>query len=190
MHGPVLETDRLIMRPWRTDDLQPFAALNADPEVMEHFPKRLTREETAAAVVRIHTSFEELGFGLWALEERDGASFIGFTGLSVPRFEATFTPCVEVGWRLARPFWGRGYATEAATAALDHGFERVRLKEIVSFTTTTNRRSQRVMQRLGMVHDQGQDFLHPNVAEGHHLRLHVLYRLTAQRWREQRAGLA
>ena len=188
MLGPVLETERLIMRPWRAEDLEPFAAMNADPEVMQHFPKRLTRAETMAAVQRIRTSFEELGFGLWALEVRDGPGFVGFTGLSTPHFEAPFTPCVEIGWRLARPYWRRGYASEAAQAALRFGFTSVRLKEIVSFTTPSNRRSRQVMERLGMVRDTSEDFLHPGLPAAHPLRLHVLYRLTVARWRARQEG--
>jgi ribosomal-protein-alanine N-acetyltransferase len=144
---------------------------------MEHFPAPLTRVESDAMVGRIETAFEVNGFGLWAVEVFGGPAFIGFVGLAVPRFEAHFTPAVEVGWRLAREHWGRGYATEAARAALDFGFGSAGLDEIVSFTVPANTRSRAVMERLGMTHDPSDDFDHPQIAPGHPLRRHVLYRL-------------
>ena len=171
------ETERLLMRSWREDDLAPFAALNADPGVMEHFPSTLTRQESDALVVRITAQLDDLGYGLWALEVRDSGEFVGFTGLALQTFPAHFTPAVEVGWRLKRSAWGHGYATEAALAALDYGFAVAELDEIVSMTAVTNVRSQRVMQRIGMTHDPADDFLHPNVPEGHRLQPHVLYRI-------------
>jgi RimJ/RimL family protein N-acetyltransferase len=161
--------------------------MNADPEVMEHFPSLLSREESDALVDRIMSGFERDGFGLWALELRDARRFMGFTGLSVPAFEAPFTPAVEVGWRLARWAWGNGYATEAATAALDFGFSRARLEEVVSFTSLQNRRSQAVMQRLAMTRDPADDFEHPRIPPGHRLRLHLLYRISRQAWSAGRA---
>jgi len=166
-----------VLRGWREEDRGPFAALNADPAVMEFMPRTLTRAESDGLVDRIVAHFGEHGFGLWALEAPGVAPFVGFTGLSVPRFEAPFTPCVEVGWRLAREHWGRGYAPEAARAALRHGFDRVDLEEIVSFTTVTNERSRRVMEKLGMTRDPSEDFDHPALPEGHPLRRHVLYRV-------------
>jgi ribosomal-protein-alanine N-acetyltransferase len=172
-----LRTERLVLRRWRPEDREPFAALNADPVVMEHFPAPLTREQSDELVDRILVAFEERGHGLWAVEVLDAGTFIGFTGLSVPGFQTSFTPCVEVGWRLARHAWGHGYAPEAARAALADGFGRLALDEVVSFTTTTNLSSQRVMQKLGMTRDPDDDFDHPNVPEGHPLRRHVLYRL-------------
>lgn len=128
-------------------------------------------------IARIEAHFSEHGFGLWALEIRKTGEFIGFTGLSRPSFETRFTPCVEVGWRLAQKFWGQGYATEAARAALEFGFQEKGLNEIVSFTVPANRRSIAVMERLGMSRDPLEDFDHPRVPEGHALRSHVLYRL-------------
>ncbi|WP_310738109.1 GNAT family N-acetyltransferase [Microbispora sp. H10949] len=169
-----IRTDRLVLRRWREEDKEPFAALNADPVVMEHFPATLTREESDTFVERIEAAFDERGFGLWAVEA-DGV-FIGFTGLQVPRFAAHFTPCVEIGWRLARSAWGHGYATEAARASLEHGFGTLGLTEVVSFTAVPNLRSQAVMRRLGMTRDPGEDFDHPVLPEGHPLRRHVLYR--------------
>ena len=177
-----LTTDRLLLRQWRDSDREPFAALNADPAVMEHFPAPQTREQSDALIDRNRPLIDERGWGLWALEVRDTGEFIGFTGLSVPSFEAHFMPAVEIGWRLAKGAWGNGYATEAARAALAHGFGPGGLDEVVSFTTTTNLPSQRVMQRIGMVHDQAGDFDHPRVEDGHSLQRHVLYRITRAQW--------
>jgi ribosomal-protein-alanine N-acetyltransferase len=151
--------------------------MNADPRVMEHFPKLMSREETEASCARIEAHFEEHGFGLWAVEIPGVAPFIGFIGLCVPRFEAHFTPCVETGWRLAAEHWGRGLATEGALAVLALGFESLGLAEIVSFTATGNHRSRRVMEKIGMRHDAAGDFDHPSLPAGHALSRHVLYRV-------------
>lgn len=172
-----LETERLILREWRDEDLEPFAALNADPEVMRHFPAPLSREESDAGAGRIRAHFAASGYGLWAVEVKGGAPFIGFCGLSVPRWEAWFTPCVEIGWRLARSAWGFGYATEGAREAARVGFEELGLDEIVSVAVVANARSRAVMDRLGMVQDG--EFDHPLIPEGSPLRRHVLYRLRA-----------
>jgi RimJ/RimL family protein N-acetyltransferase len=172
-----LQTDRLRLRNWLPGDREPFAALNADPRVVEHLPSALSREESDGLVARIDAHFGRHGFGLWAVEIHAGARFAGFLGLAVPGFEAHFTPCVEVGWRLAAELWGHGYATEAARAVLTFGFETLRLSEIVSFTVPGNVRSRRVMEKLGMRHDPVDDFDHPALPEGHRLRRHVLYRI-------------
>jgi RimJ/RimL family protein N-acetyltransferase len=172
-----LRTARLRLRRWRPADAAPFAAMNADPRVMEYFPAPLSREESDAVVARIEDHIERNGFGLWAVEIAGVAPFAGFVGLSVPRFETSFTPCVEIGWRLAAEFWGRGIATEGAQAALSFGFESLGLNEIVSFTVPENLRSRRVMEKLGMIHDLADDFDHPLLAAGHPLRRHVLYRI-------------
>ena len=164
------------MRAWREEDLAPFAAMNADPIVMEHFPSTLTWQESDALAVRITAQLDTLGYGLWALEVTKTGEFIGFTGLAVQTFPAHFTPAVEVGWRLKKPAWGHGYATEAALAALDVGWD-AGLDEIVSMTAVTNEPSQRVMQRIGMTHDPADDFDHPNVPDGSPLKRHVLYRI-------------
>jgi RimJ/RimL family protein N-acetyltransferase len=185
---PELRAERLLLRRWRSHDVAPFAALNADPEVMEHFPKPLSRDETEAFVQRIEEEFEELGHGLWAVEVSEGAPFIGFVGLHRHTFPAHFTPAVEVGWRLARPYWGQGYATEAAREALAFGFGRLSLGEIVSFTAPANSRSRRVMERLGLTHSVADDFDHPNVPEGHRLRRHVLYRMRREDWLRTAGG--
>jgi RimJ/RimL family protein N-acetyltransferase len=176
----VLTTARLRLRPWRDDDLAAFAALNADPEVMEHLPGVLTREESDAMVGRLRAHFDAHGFGLWAVDAGDGV--VGFAGLSVPRFDAPFMPAVEVGWRFARAAWGKGYATEAARAAMADGFGRLGLREIVSFTVPANGRSRRVMERLGMTHDEQDDFDHPVFPPGHRLCRHVLYRMKWEAW--------
>lgn len=180
MNPAGLRTERLLLRRWRPEDRVPFAAMNADSEVMEHFPAALTRAESDAFVDRIEAGFAAHGFGLWALEVAPpgelAGEFIGFTGLSVPSFEARFTPAVEVGWRLARPAWGHGYASEAARRALSAAFGEYGLPEAVSFTSVTNERSQAVMRRIGMTHDPADDFDHPRLPSGHRLRRHVLYR--------------
>jgi ribosomal-protein-alanine N-acetyltransferase len=177
----MLETPRLLLRRWRDEDREPFAALNADPEVMRYFPAPLTREQSDAMVDRIEAHFGEHDWGLWGVERRADGVFLGFVGLSPAVFEAPFTPAVEVGWRLAREAWGAGYATEAASAALADGFERLALVEIVSLTAVGNERSRRVMERLGMRRDPADDFEHPAVPPGHPLRPHVLYRLRRER---------
>lgn len=180
--GPELKTARLLMRRWAPSDAAPFAALNADPSVMEHFDRPLTRDESDRFIARIEKTFEERGFGLWAVEVAAGPPFIGFVGLWPAEFEAHFTPAIEVGWRLAREAWGHGYATEAAKAAVGFGFDELELDEIVSMTTHANVRSQRVMQRIGMVRDADDDFEHPSFPAGHPVRPHVLYRLPRERW--------
>lgn len=171
-----IRTDRLLLRRWRPEDREPFAALNADPRVTE-FLGALSREESDALAARIEAGFEQRGYGSWAVEVRGGAAFAGFVGLSVPRFEAHFAPCVEIGWRLAAQHWGHGYATEGARAALAFGFGTLGLEEIVAFTAPRNVRSRRVMEKIGMTYDPADDFDHPLLPEGHPLRRHVLYRI-------------
>ena len=166
-----------MLREWAPNDLAPFGALNADARVMEHYPSPLTRAQSDAFVQeRIVPQFAERGFGLWAVEVPDVARFVGYVGLDVPRFEADFTPCVEIGWRLAFPHWGHGYATEAAQLAIAFGFEQAGLDQIVSFTVPANRRSIAVMVKLGMSYVG--EFDHPRLAPDHRLRRHVLYRLS------------
>jgi len=177
MAAPSIQTERLTLRSFAEADRAPFAAMNADPEVMRHFREPLDRATSDGLIDRIIDAWEVDNLGLWAVERRLDGAFLGFVGLSVPTFEAHFTPAVEVGWRLARDAWGHGYATEAARAALAHGFETLGLEEIVSFTTVDNLRSRRVMERLGMTRDPADDFDHPGLPAGHQLRRHVLYRL-------------
>ena len=172
-----IETDRLILREWLPEDLAPFIALNKDPRVMECMPKLLTEAESTELANKIRTRFEKQGFGLFACVIKDTGEFIGYVGLNMPEFEAHFTPCVEIGWRLAYHAWGKGYASEAARAVLQVGFEKFVLDEIVAFTVPTNIRSRRVMEKIGMVHDLKGDFRHPKLPLDHPLSLHVLYRL-------------
>ena len=161
---PDLRGERVLLRAWCPTDLPAFAALNADPRVMEYLPKELSREESDALARRCQEGLDARGYGLWAVEVPGMADFIGYVGLSVPRFAAAFTPCVEVGWRIAHEHWGRGYATEAARLALAFGFGQAALEEIVSFTVPANRRSRAVMERLGMTHDPKEDFDPPTAA--------------------------
>jgi RimJ/RimL family protein N-acetyltransferase len=186
--SPLLEfdTERLRLRQWCPSDLEPFAALNADPRVMEFFPSVLGREASNAAVERWQAQIEARGWGLWAAEIRSTKEFIGFIGLQVPIAPLPFSPCVEVGWRLARNYWGRGYATEGARGAICQGFVQLGLAEIVSFTAVGNLKSRAVMERLGMQAAEG-TFEHPGVPEGSPVREHCLYRLTRDRWVEHRA---
>lgn len=172
-----MQTERLVLREWREQDRAPFAALNADPEVMEHFPATLSRAESDAMIDRHQDRLAAGEPGVFAAEVRASGEFIGFIGLAVPTFEASFTPCVEVGWRLARSAWGHGYATEGALAALEHGFTALGLEEIVSFTSVGNLRSRAVMERIGM--RRVEEFDHPRLPDGHPLQRHVLYRITS-----------
>ncbi len=174
-----LTTERLLLRRWLPADADAFAALNADPRVMEFLPAPLSRSQSDALLSSIQTHFHDHGFGLWAVQISTLVPFIGCVGLSVPRFAAHFTPCVEVAWRLAADYWGHGYATEAARAALTFAFEHARLPEIVSFTVPQNIRSIGVMKRLGMTRNPADDFEHPALPEGHELRRHVLYRIAS-----------
>jgi RimJ/RimL family protein N-acetyltransferase len=172
-----LSSGRIRLRRWRDEDREAFAAMNSDARVMEFFRSSLSRAESAAMVDCIQKDFSERGFGLWAIEVPAVAPFIGFAGFAVAGFNAHFTPCVEVGWRLAFEHWGHGYATEAAQLALGYGFGTLALSEVVSFTSATNHRSRAVMERLGMRRDPAEDFDYPSFPEGHPLRRHVLYRL-------------
>jgi len=177
MQEQVITTSRLVLRPWQEEDLEPFAILNADPRVMEHFPSVLSREESDSFAHAIIEHFQQRGWGLWAVSLCNEANFIGFIGLSYITFEAPFTPAVEVGWRLAYDHWGKGYATEGALASLQFGFETLLLDEIISVTAVCNERSKRVMECIGMTHNARDDFDHPKLPEGHRLRRHVLYRI-------------
>jgi RimJ/RimL family protein N-acetyltransferase len=172
---PELSTDRLVLRGWRESDLEPWAAMNADPEVREHFPELLTREQSAASMAHFQAELDQRGYGWWAVEVRATGEFIGFAGLDPVDEEMPFTG-VEIGWRLARSAWGHGYATEAALAVLAFGFDTLALPEILAMTATANVRSQAVMRRIGMTHDPADDFDDPTVPDGP-LRRTVLYRI-------------
>ncbi len=173
--GGDLRTARLLLRRWRPADRPAFAAMNADPRVMEHFPSVLTTEESDALADLIDLHFGRHGYGLWAAEIPGTAPFAGFIGLSIPAFAAPFAPCVEIGWRLAAEYWGRGYAVEGARAVLAHAFGELGLDEVVSFTVAGNVRSRRVMETIGMTRDPADDFDHPWLPAGS--RRHVLYRI-------------
>ena len=180
--GPELRTERLVLRRWRDRDRAPFASLNGDPFVMEHFPGTLTRAESDLLIERIEDCFRENGYGAWAVELPGEIPLAGFVGLWPQTDERlAFAPAVEIGWRLNRVSWGRGIATEAARAALAFGLGEIGLEEIVSFTTAANRRSRAVMERLGMTRDPVEDFLHPGLDPGHPLAPHVLYRIEGER---------
>jgi len=175
MTGTSIRTERLLLRRWKPEDFEPFSAMNADVEVMRHFPSTLTRAQTVAGLQRVETHFDRHGWGLFAAEHE--GQFIGYIGLFHVPFEAHFTPAVEIGWRLARSHWNRGLASEGARACLELGFAQLELKEIVAFTTPGNLASRRVMEKIGMRQDPQGNFEHPRVAPGHPLRPHVLYRI-------------
>ena len=174
-----IETDRLILRPWEPRDLDAFAALNADPEVMRFFPAPFTRAESAAYMERALARFVEVKMSFLAAEEAASGDLVGVVGMAPVKPEMPSAPSVEIGWRLARAHWGKGYASEAARGWLAYGFGTLALPEIVAFTYRGNAPSRRVMERLGMSRDPADDFEHPGLAEGHPLRPHVLYRLKA-----------
>ncbi|CNE97472.1 GNAT family N-acetyltransferase [Yersinia nurmii] len=175
------DTERLRLRQWCQEDRSFYAQLNRDPQVMAYFPAPLSRAESDAMADRCEAFIAERGWGLWAVELKESGQFIGSVGLNIPTATLPFTPCVEIGWRLAFSFWGKGLAHEAATRVLQAGFEQLALPEIVSFTALINLRSQAVMERLGMER-QKPDFDHPSVAVGHPLRKHCWYRLTREQW--------
>jgi RimJ/RimL family protein N-acetyltransferase len=177
-----LKTKRLILRDWKAADREPFARVNADSRVMEYLGEPLARKQSDDLADRIETHFRTHQFGFCAAEMIETGLFVGFIGLAVPMFEAAFTPCVEIGWRLAVEYWGRGLATEGAREVVRYAFEELKLLELVSFTTVGNRRSRRVMEKLGMTRDPAEDFDHPKLPAGHPLRRHVLYRMTRERW--------
>lgn len=188
MAVPAIEfgTPRLAFRAWQDRHRAPFAAMNADPEVMRYFPALLSADQTNAGVDIWCRQFADQGWSNWAVELRDTGEFIGFIGLSVPRRQLPFSPCVEIGWRLKRSAWGQGYATEGATECLRVGFDRLGLDEIVSFTTLANLPSIAVMKRIGMS-DANANFEHPAVPEGSPLRVHCLYKITRAQWNRRDA---
>jgi RimJ/RimL family protein N-acetyltransferase len=173
----MLTTERLILRRWKDSDREPFAEINADPRVMEYFPGCLTREDSDRFIDDIESHFDNRGFGLFATELKSEEKLIGFIGLHVASFQAHFTPCVEIGWRIAASYWGRGLATEGSREVIRFAFERLRLESLVSFTAPGNIASRRVMEKLGMTTDPAEDFDHPKLPPGHRLRRQVLYRL-------------
>ena len=180
-------TKRLILREWQEQDIDAFAAMNQDPEVMRFFPSTLTFDESKGLVERIRQHFISHGFGLFAVELKKTGEFIGFVGLMIPNFPAPFMPCVEIGWRIAAPFWKQGYATEAAIRVLHLAFEQFGLDEVVSFTAAVNLPSIGVMEKIGLTHTVKDDFDHPKLPKDDPLLRHVLYRLTAKTWQQHDA---
>ena len=183
----MLTTRRMLLREWQAEDRELFAQMNADSRVMEFLGEPLSRADSDRVADRIEAHFREHGFGLCAAELAEGGGFIGFVGLAVPTFEAAFTPCVEIGWRLAAEYWGAGLATEGAREIVRYAFEELGLAELVSLTTVGNEPSRRVMAKLGMTHDPAENFDHPKLPAAHPLRRHVLYRLTREKWRDSAA---
>ena len=177
-----LKTMRLILREWNATDREPFAQMNADSRVMEYLGETMSRQQSDAVADRIEAHFKAHGFGLCAADLAESGEFIGFIGLAVPTFEAAFTPCVEIGWRLAAEYWGAGLATEGAREIVRYAFEELGLAELVSLTAIGNERSRCVMAKLGMTHDAAENFDHPRIPAGDPLRRHVLYRLTREKW--------
>lgn len=185
----IIQTKRLILRQWREEDLESFAQLNADSKVREYFPRLLSRKESDDSVKIMSDHIQRLGWGFWAVSLIQTNEFIGFIGLQDVNFEAPFnnlTPAVEIGWRLAFSYWGKGYATEGAKAALQYGFEKLNLREIVSFTAVKNVRSRHVMEKIGMHYDPKDDFDHPKLPDGHPLKRQVLYRFKSNEWQNPR----
>ena len=180
-----ISDSRIVLRRWRDSDLLAFAAMNADPEVMRHFPATLNSRESADLLTRIRQHFDQHGYGVWALEITGQLPFAGFVGLLQVNFEAHFSPAVEIAWRLVHSAWGKSYATKAALRVLHHAFEELQLEEVVSFTVPANQRSQAVMQRIGMHTHIEDNFEHPRLPTGHPLREHVLYRLKRDEWLTQ-----
>lgn len=184
----MIKTDRLLLRPWREEDFDPFAQLNGDTRVMEYFPSVLATEESDQMAKRMEAKIRERGWGFWAVSVQGVAEFIGFIGLNnveKTTLDVPFAPTVEIGWRIAFEHWGKGYATEGAKAALKYGFETLNLPEIVSFTAVQNKRSRRIMEKIGMHYDPKDDFEHPKLPEGNWLRKHVLYRMNQNDWKRE-----
>ena len=178
----ILETDRLILRTWVDADLESMFAINQDPKVMEYFPELQDLETTKKLMIRINNHFEKYGYTVYATERKDSGEFIGFIGLFTREFESHFTPATEIGWRLSSNHWGQGFATEGAKAVLDYAFRKLKIPEIVSFTAAGNAKSIRVMQKIGLQHNEADDFEHPKLDDTSPLKRHVLYRLSREKY--------
>ena len=188
----IIESERLYLRQWQASDFAVFAVINADPEVMKYFPKLLSTAVSNAIAHKCQQLIVDKGWGLWAVSLKDGSKengdFIGFVGLNDTHADMSFAPAVEIAWRLHKDYWGQGYATEAARAALNFAFTELSLDEVVSFTAVINKRSQQVMERIGMINTQA-NFYHPALDANHRLAEHVLYNITQQQWKSQAAAL-
>lgn len=182
-----LNTKRLRLRQWKDSDLAVFSKMNADPTVMKYFPATLSKRDSNALAKRLKDLISLQSWGFWAVEIKESGEFIGFTGLNKPTYDLPITPCVEIGWRLATQYWGKGYATEAATAILAFAFDTLKLLEVYSFTSVINQPSIAVMERLNMCNLK-RNFQHPSVPENHELREHVLYSITAHQWANKTGG--
>ena len=178
----ILETDRLILRTWNDDDLQPMLAINQDPKVMEYFPSLQDVDMTKNFIDKVNAHFKNHGYSLYAAVRKDTNEFIGFIGLLIAEFESHFTPATEIGWRLSSSHWGQGFATEGAKAVLGYAFRELKIPEIVSFTAAGNAKSIRVMQKIGLQHNEVDDFDHPKLDDTSPLKRHVLYRLTKENY--------
>ncbi len=176
-----LETERLILRQWKSQDLVPFAKLNSDHLVMEYFPSVLNRQESDAMADKCKSLISDRGWGFWALELKSDRTFIGFVGIHIPKDTLPFSPCVEIGWRLQKHSWGQGYATESANKALEFCFKNLNLKEVVSFTPASNYRSRSLMERLGLS-NTNENFIHPDIPKNHSLSECVLYKIKKNEW--------
>lgn len=177
----IISTDRLLLREWGNEDIEPFIALNRDKDVMEFFPSIYSPEQSTQMVGRIRDCYQQNGYCFYACELKQTAEFMGFIGFAKPGFESFFTPCVEIGWRLAKRFWGKGFATEGAAACLEYGFNHLGFIEIYSFTAVLNKKSERIMQKTGMV--KAGEFEHPSLSDGHPLKTHVLYKKAPEKSR-------
>ncbi|CAN5314455.1 GNAT family N-acetyltransferase [soil metagenome] len=173
----IIETERLVLRTWETEDVEVYYRINQDQQVIQHLPGSLTIEQVQDFITRVNQQFNDIGYTLWVAEEKLSGRLMGFIGLDPPKWQAPFGPCVEVGWRLGSEYWNKGYATEGATAVLEYGFNQCGLKEIVSFTVPANLRSIRIMEKIGMQRDLQGDFAHPKLPPDHRLSQHVLYRI-------------
>lgn len=178
----IIETDRLVLRDWGSSDLEKMAAINQDPKVMEYFPSLQDLITTKNFIKKIKNHLKNQGYSLYACERKDNKEFIGFIGLLLADFEAPFTPATEIGWRLSSNSWGRGFATEGARAVLDYGFKKLKLNEIVSFAAKNNKKSIRVMEKIGLKHNDKDDFNHPKLSNDSPLKHHVLYRLRREEY--------
>ena len=178
----ILETDRLILRTWVDEDLESMLAINQDPKVMEYFPELQDLETTQKLIVSINRHFEKYGYTVYATIRKDSGEFIGFIGLFTPEFESHFTSTTEIGWRLSSNHWGQGFATEGAKAVLDYAFRELKIPEIVSFTAAGNAKSIRVMHKIGLQHNEVDDFDHPKLDDESPLKRHVLYRLSREKY--------